>query len=409
MMELLDVKSLKKSLELIQQTLENKKLKTKKVPVLSSLSYILAKDVYANEYIPSFNRSTVDGYALIAKSSYGASETNPIFLNVVGEVKINENNEYVVNDDECVLLQTGSMLPKNANAVIMKEYCEVISDNKIAIYRSVSHHENVNLIGDDIKNGQLLFIKGQEINAFVIGVLISLGIKEVEVYEKINVAIVSTGDELKDPYDEISNGEIRDVNSYSLKNYALLKGFNVTNVLRLKDDYQQIYDTLFKLVKDNDLIILSGGSSKGDKDYSLLVIDELTENVFVHGIAIKPGKPTILAYDKINECLFIGLPGHPLAALLMFKLLAIDGFNKQMNKKKSHPYYAKISENVSSNKGRETILLVKLEDINDEMIAHPIYTKSGNIYSLTQAYGYVLIDRNKEGLKKGELVKVEVF
>ena len=257
--------------------------------------------------------------------------------------------------------------------------------------------------------GGCLIPKGKKIDAYDIGILVSLGIQEIEVYEPLNITILSTGDELIDFHENREGSYIRDINTYTLSSLAKHHELNVIHKGIIKDSKEAITKAVSKAMVESDIVILSGGSSKGEKDYTHLVFEELTQNVFTHGVSIKPGKPTILSYNSNYKTLCIGLPGHPLAAILMFDLIIYDWYLNKTHQQRPLLYLASIAENVSSNQERETCLLVSIKQVNDEYIAYPLYSKSGHISSLEKADGYVLIPRSQEGLKKGQKVKVEIL
>lgn len=407
--ELLQTDTLTQAREKLYKETKNFELKIHWVACEEALGCICAKDVIAEDNVPPFRRSTVDGYAIIAGDSYGAGDSNPAFYQVTGHVNIEEQALMTVDSGEAVQVQTGSMVPDGATAVLMLEYTEQYADGKIIGYKAVSEDENIIQIGEDMAVGDCLIQRGREINAKDVGMMAALGICDIEVYVPPVVTIISTGDELADIGDPLTASKIRDINSYALTAEARRMGMTVRRRLLVRDDEKEILQAVSRSTKDSDIILLSGGSSKGNKDYTKKVLEELTGNVFTHGIAIKPGKPTILAYDRENCTVIAGLPGHPMAAMLMFRLVVIHWYCEKSGLQMPLPYMARISENVSSNQGRETCLPVQLVRRADALMARPIHAKSGSIRALGRADGYVRIPRNQEGLNKGALVWVEVL
>ena len=407
--ELLLTDTLTQAREKLKNETKNFELKVHRVACEEALGCICAKDVIAEENVPPFRRSTVDGYAIIAGDSYGAGDSNPAFYQVTGHVNIEEQALMTVDMGEAVQVQTGSMVPDGATAVLMVEYTEQYADGKIIGYKAVSEDENIIQVGEDMAAGDCLIQRGREINARDIGMMAALGICDIEVYMPPVVTIISTGDELVDIREPLTASKIRDINSYALTAEARRMGMTVRRRLRVRDDEKEIFQAVSQSVKDSDIILLSGGSSKGSKDYTKKVLEELTGNVFTHGIAIKPGKPTILAYDREYRTVIAVLPVHPVAAMMMFRLVIIHWYCEKSGLQMCPPYMAKISENVSSNQGRETCLPVKLVRDADGFMAKPIHAKSGSIASLGRADGYVRIPRNQEGLNKGAFVWVEVL
>ena len=408
-MELLHTDTLAEAREKLRRETENFILRTKKVESRDALGCICARDIFAEENIPSFRRSIVDGYAVIARDSYGAGESMPAFYEVTGKVNIEEPAVQKVRTGEAVFLQTGSMVPEGANAVRMIEYTQNYAPGKRAGYRPVSEGENIIQIGEDVGMGECLISRGEKISPEVIGKFAALGIREVEVFEPLKVTVISTGDELADMDEPLSGSKIRDINSYALGAQARSFGMEILHQIRQKDCEEDIEKTLRDVVDESDVILMSGGSSKGSKDYTKKVLEAVTGNVFTHGISIKPGKPTILAYDRAKNTVIAGLPGHPMAAVMMFRLIIGDWYFSKAGIRPPLPHFAVMGENVSSNQGRETCLLVRLLRGENDYTAIPIYAKSGSISALGKADGYVMIPRNKEGLKKGERVLTEEF
>jgi molybdopterin molybdotransferase len=298
-----------------------KKMSKKKseeiIHITKSLDRILAKDIHSMVNLPNFTRSVMDGYAVIAKDTYGASENVPVFLDCVGEVKMGEAADQEIISGQCIKVATGGMLPINANAVVMVEDTESISDDEIEVSRAVSEKENVVLKGEDLEKGELLLEKGHRIRPQDIGALAGIGIIEISVYKKINVAVFSTGDELISPEKEPALGEIRDINSYALTSFVKQINASAEMCGIVKDDHETLLEALKSKIGIYDVILLSGGSSVGTRDLTIDVLETLEkESILAHGIAIKPGKPTILSY--IQKTLIIGLPGHPASSLVVF-------------------------------------------------------------------------------------------
>lgn len=408
-MELLHTDTLEEAREKLKSETEDFKLRERRVTCEASLGCICAEDIIAGENVPPFRRSTVDGYAVIAGDSYGAGDSNPIFFRVAGQVNIEERVSIGVNSGEAVQMQTGSMIPDRATAVLMVEYTESYAADKIVAYKAVSEGENIIQIGEDIKKGTCLIRKGRKINSRDIGMMAALGISKVNVYVPMILTIISTGDELVDIWESLSASKIRDINSYALAAEAVENGWVIRRQIRIADNKEKIFEAVSEAVGESDIILLSGGSSKGNKDYTKTVLEKITRNVFTHGISIKPGKPTILSVEQEHKVIIVGLPGHPMAALLMFRLLIVDWYMSKAGISRPKPYFAVMQENVSSNQGRATCLPVKLVCGEADYNAVPVYAKSGSISPLSKTDGYVMIPRNKEGLKKGERVRVEVW
>lgn len=408
-MKLLQTDTLKEAREKLKDATRHFHMSTMILKTEEASSYICAKDIVANENIPSFRRSTVDGYAIKAKDSYGASESMPAYFQCIGSVLIDEDTTVSLQESQCMKVQTGSKVPDGADAVLMVEYTEGFGASSIAGYKAVSVKENVTQIGEDIQIGDCLIHKGKRLDAYDIGILVSLGIGKVEVYQPLKISVISTGDELIDFHEQKHGSQIRDINTYTIASQVRNYGMHVVDMKRVKDQQVDIQEAVSYAMEKSDIVILSGGSSKGEKDYTESIFETLTHHVLTHGIAIKPGKPTLLAFDDKSQSILVGLPGHPMAALLMLDLIIYDWFLNQTHCQRRKPYFALMQENVSSNQGRETCLLVSIEEKEDDYVAYPIYAKSGHISSLVHSFGYTLIPRQHEGLKKGERIRVEVL
>ena len=275
--ELLQTDTLTQAREKLYKETKNFKLKIHRVACEEALGCICAKDVIAEENVPPFRRSTVDGYAIIAGDSYGAGDSNPAFYQVTGHVNIEEQALMTVDSGEAVQVQTGSMVPDGATAVLMLEYTEQYADGKIIGYKAVSEDENIIQIGEDMAVGDCLIQRGREINAKDVGMMAALGISDIEVYVPPVVTIISTGDELADIGDPLTASKIRDINSYALTAEARRMGMTVRRRLLVRDDEKEILQAVSRSTKDSDIILLSGGSSKGNKDYTKKVLRSLRE------------------------------------------------------------------------------------------------------------------------------------
>lgn len=372
------------------------------VDILDSRNRVLAKDIYSTIDVPEFNRSTVDGYAILTRDSHGSTSSIPAMLNMIGKVKMGEYIYEEIKSGESMYVPTGGMIPKGADGVIMIEDVELMDDNTLLLYKPISNGENLILKGDDMKKEELALKKGTKLNPEHIGVLASLGIPRVEVYEKIKFYIISTGDEIIDMDEELTIGKIRDINSYTLAAMIEELGGKVVGKSIIKDDYESLRNEVDKALDISHIIILSGGSSVGTMDYTHKVIDSFQgRGVLIHGLSIKPGKPTIVGEGKKKP--IIGLPGHPISSIVVFKAIVEDFVYNKLNMK---VYRAQINAIVDSNfpssPGKETYYMVKLKKEENKYIASPIFGKSGMISLMSQADGYIIIEDYEEGVYKGE-------
>ena len=400
---MLNVVSLSQANRIIKNNELSFNCESETVRLSECLGRVLYSDIFSAEDIPSFNRSTVDGFAVKAADTYGSSESLPSQLEIIGEILMGEKAERALEDGQCIRISTGGMLPDGADSVVMVENTDCTFEEFCLIFKAVSPFENVTKKGDDFKNGQLILKKGTLLSSKHIGVLSALGICEVKVAKKIKVGIISTGDELVDISEAPENGKIRDINSHLLISLADEMGCLWTEYGIIKDTYEAILAAVEKASEENDIVLISGGSSAGVKDMTVKVISSLG-SVHFHGIALKPGKPTI--YGTVNGKAVFGLPGNPAAAFYVTLLTVKELINTLYGittPDKTAKY--KISRNISSNHGREEVLSVK---INGDKV-EPVYTKSAFVSALSQCDGYVIIDRNSEGLKENEDVTVHLF
>jgi molybdopterin molybdotransferase len=406
-MQFFKVKTVEETFALIEEKIPS--IKEVEVRALEdALHYILAEPVLALENVPGFDRSTVDGYAVRAKDTYGSSESMPGFLNVIGEVKMGEETRLRVGPQEAIYVPTGGMLPRESDSVLMIEHCEDL-DGLLNTFKQIAPGENVIRKGEDIREGEVLLKEGTKLRPQELGALAALGVTHIKVYRKLKVGYLSSGDEIV-PYQTktISIGQIRDVNYLTVLGLAREWGFDVLYGGIVKDDYAEFKQKARELYDQVDCLLLSGGSSVGTKDYTTEVIQSLGEpGVFIHGISIKPGKPTILALA--NEKPVMGLPGHPASAMIIFKLFGERLLKKLQGEKidkKPDRIFARITKNIPSSPGRSDYIRVRLFEKNGEWWAEPIIGKSGLITTLVKSDGIVEIISEKEGISQGEHVPV---
>lgn len=390
--------------KIINEKFKCLEFKTEKVNINNSLGRVLSCDICSNEFVPDFNRSTVDGFAVNASSTFGCSESIPAIFDYKGQVLMGEQPEFELDAQSCAYVPTGGEIPKDANAMVMIEYAEDYGDGTRAMLRPSAPGQHVIYKGDDVKKDDVVLTRGTKIGTKDIGALALLGMDEVQVFKKLRVAVISTGDELVDIKEKVKMSQMRDVNSYTLCNALKNIGCEPVQVGIVKDDIEILTNEVKKACEECDAVLISGGSSVGVKDATFKVIDNLGE-VFFHGIAIKPGKPTI--FGQVSDTPVFGLPGHPLAAFFIFNLFVAPELEKAMgvNKIKSR-VTALLDVAIPSNHGREECLPIKLEKINEEIHAVPIFNKSGLISVLTNAQGYLRVSRDCEGIKQGDKVEV---
>lgn len=403
---MLQVKTPEEVLELIEHEFGPLKENMETVPLLSAIGRVLGEDILAKEYVPDFDRSTVDGFAIRAGDAFGCSDAIPAILPLAGEVLMGEGAEFELQPETCCTVPTGGAVPKGADCVVMVEYTEDYGDGTIGITKPAAPGENMIFRGDDVKPGKVVLRKGRVLGSQDIGALAAVGCVRVPVRKKLVVGVISTGDELVPPEDIPKAGQIRDVNSPMLEAMLTFFGAEVRNYGIVKDDEECLASVVRDAVTKCDAVLLSGGSSVGVKDASCRIIQSMG-TLLMHGIAIKPGKPTILG--KAGNKPLVGLPGHPVAAYFVTKLFVLPLLGRlSCRDMSSYTVTARISENVSANHGRAQYHCVRLEKKNGELAAFPIRGKSGLITTLAGTDGYFCIDRDCEGIAKGAEVQVTV-
>lgn len=390
--------SLKEAMDSIDSKLD-RVLEIEETLLANSLNRIIAEDIVSSIDLPSFDRSTVDGYAVKAKDVHGASEFSPIPLRNIGNGKMGEENRAEIELGECMYIPTGGMLPRGTDAMVMVEDCEELGD-EILVNRGISQLSNVILKGSEIKSGDLLIRKGERITSSHIGVLSSIGMSKVKVYEKIKFSIISTGDEIIELGKELKIGEVYDINTNIFRALVEEGLGEVTSTFLVKDNLDILSSTLQKSLKNAHVVLISGGSSVGVRDFTEKAIDDIGGDIFVHGIALKPGKPTIIA--KYRDKFIFGMPGHPQSGVNVFKALVEPVF---LNRKRVK-VYGELGENIFGDPGKTCFINVRLEMGNQKLQVYPVISKSSMIRPVLEGDGYISIPDYKEGFYKGDIVEV---
>ena len=390
------------------------------IDVSLALNRILAEDIHANQPLPDFQRTTVDGYAVRAGDTHGASDSLPAYLTLVGEVPMGDVPAFQIGPGQCALIHTGGMLPGGADAVVMLEYTQAIGRDEphgrpeIEILRAVADGENVIRIGEDVAEGQLVLPKGTLICPAEIGGLMALGITSLRVAKKVLVGLISTGDEVVDPSQTLRPGQVRDINSYTLGALVEKSGGAAKRYGIIRDQFQALKEAAAEALSECDVVIITAGSSASTRDMTADVIRSLGEpGVLVHGINTRPGKPTILGV--CNGRAIIGLPGNPVSALVngyLFVVPVIERLLGALPRPKA-TVMTRLTVNLPSQAGREDWWPVKLIENRRSEIANydadPIFGKSNLIFTLASADGLLRIHPDATGLSAGETVEVFLF
>jgi molybdopterin molybdotransferase len=382
------------------------KAQTEEVDTLEALDRVLATDVTSPAELPTFARSTMDGFAVRASDTFGASEGLPAYMRLVGEVLMGHQADVELGVGECVRIATGGMLPADADAVVMVEQTQEASDGTVEVLRAVAPGDNVVQIGEDVRTGDPILLRGHRLRPQDIGGLVALGITRVCVARRLRVGIVSGGDELVDPTAEPGPGQIRDINSYTLAALVRRAGHESFMEGIVPDDYAAHETAARRALEQNDVVILSAGSSVSTRDMTAQVIRSLGKpGVLVHGVSLKPGKPTILAV--CDDKAVFGLPGNPVSCIVTFDLFVAPtlAYLSGAQQPSRRTVTAKLARNIASATGREDYIQVRLED----GAAMPVFGKSNLIFTLIRADGMLKIPLDVGGLAAGADVEVVLF
>ena len=384
---------------------------TETAGLTGAVGRILASDLYSSENIPPFRRSVVDGYAVRSADLRAASDMLPTLLRSAGEVLPGrDSSDLSVGSGSCVYTPTGGEIPDGADSVVMVEYCETFGDGMLAVSRSASPGENIVQPGEDIRKGDILLKKGRVLCAQDIGTMAAAGITSVPVFIPWKITVISTGDELVPPDAVPGPGQIRDINTYAIAARSIREGLQVCRTAVAKDDWDAIRKVLEEAKADSDVIVMSGGSSKGKKDMSSELIAAAADSgVITHGVAAKPGKPTITGFDGKSRTMFIGLPGHPAAALMIFEQTVIKIWHEMTGQTAEYTIRARITANVQSAPGRRTFQLVRLSEKDGVTEAVPLFARSGMISPMSRSDGYFEMSENQEGVRAGDPVDVRLW
>jgi molybdopterin molybdotransferase len=375
---------------------------------------VLAEDLHSAVDLPHFHRAAMDGYAVKAKDTFGASQSLPAYLKLAGVIEMGREATERLASGAAMRISTGGMMPPEADAVVMVEYTDETDGGLVEIHRGVSPWQNVIQIGDDIKKGELVFPRGRRLRAHDLGALTGVGISLISVYRQPGVALISTGDEIVDADTEPRPGQVRNINQHSLAGLIEECGGELKDWGVIRDERAALQQAIGAALEWGDVVLLSGGSSMGAKDIALETILSFPDSEFIfHGISIAPGKPTIFARACGKPIL--GLPGYPVSALVIFDLFAaplirrLGGESADALERFARTARAKLKTNVASQVGREDYVRVTLERQSEGLLATPLPSKSGAIFTLVKADGMVRIDMNQDGIEKGEEVDVILF
>lgn len=369
------------------------------------LCRVLDEDVFAPEDVPLFDRSTMDGYAVRSRDTFGASDALPAYLEVAGEVLMGRAPDDRLEAGRVLRIATGGMLPEGADAVVMVEYTEELDKHTIGVTRPVAPGENTIRRGDDLARGVLLLPRGQRLRSQDVGLLAAAGVGSVRVRRPIRVGIITTGDEVVPVEEAPGPGQVRDVNSYTLSGQVRECGAEPVVYGIIRDDFETLVAVVRRALDETEAVLISGGSSVGRRDFTVEVVAGLgSPGLLFHGLAVRPGKPTVGAV--IGQKPVLGLPGHPVSAMVVFKLLMRPLLDPGL---RWFPLRARITRSLSSQAGKEDYVRVRLSRDEGRLVAEPIPGKSGLIVTMVRADGLARIPLESQGVSAGDEVEVIPF
>ncbi|GAB4275918.1 MAG: molybdopterin molybdotransferase MoeA [Candidatus Promineifilaceae bacterium] len=394
------------------------------IPVNQALGRVLKNEVKSPQALPAFCRSTMDGYAVRAADTFGASGSLPAFLTVVGEVPMGKAAEVTLLPGQAALVHTGGMIPETADAVVQVEHTQIISSQspetshhapafpyEIEVLKAVAVGQNMLQIGEDVAVGAPIFPAGHRLRPQDLGGLLAVGITEIAVAKKPRVGILATGDEVVPPTLMTLPGQIRDINSYTVSGQVEQAGGIAVRGGIIPDRYEALAEAAANLLPEVDMLVMSAGSSVSVRDMTVQVVASLGEpGVLLHGVATRPGKPTIVGVVAGKPVL--GLPGNPVSAMVQFDMFGVPAIYRLQGMTavpRRGLVWAKLSQNIASETGREDYVPARLEDTVSGLVAVPVFGKSNLIYTLVNADGLIKVPLNKNGLEAGEMVEVRLF
>jgi molybdopterin molybdotransferase len=436
MVEFLNLAAPNDALRILLEALPDRGSSTEKIMTTESLGRVTAENVRAPHPLPEFSRSAMDGYAVRARDTFGVTESQPGYLTLVGEVPMGDAVSFKVTNGKCALIHTGGMIPEGADAVIMHEYTQIIQNyngiqgkiqhsvkpkrenenSEIELVRAVAVGENILYGGEDVVENQIVLRAGVRVRPAEIGGCMALGILKLRVATKPKIGIISSGDEVIYPGQKPRPGQIRDVNSYSLAAFVTKAGGEPTLYGIVPDNLEMMKSIAAKAYEECEAVVITAGSSVSARDTTAEAIDSLgTPGVLVHGVNVRPGKPTILGVCGGKAV--IGLPGNPVSALVIAGLFVVPVIEKLLGLKLPPPrpsVFARLLVNIASQAGREDWIAVKIEENqkwekgheDSHYIAEPIFGKSNLIFSFTKADGLIRIPPDATGISSGEMVEV---
>ncbi|PJF41739.1 MAG: molybdopterin molybdenumtransferase MoeA [Phototrophicales bacterium] len=386
------------------------RIKTESLDPRRALGRVLFATVQSPINLPQFRRSTVDGYAVRSQDTFGASQSLPIYLTLTGRVPMGYAADIDIQQGEAVEIHTGGMLPDSADAVVMIERTHLLDNSELEVLAPVASGENVIQIGEDVEQGNIVLAAGRKLRPQDIGGLLAVGVTEIDVAVPPRIGILSCGDELVPPEGNVVPGQIRDINAHTLATLVEHVGGQPVLLGIARDTFDEYRAKAWAGFADVDVLVMTAGSSVSTRDYTRDVINSLGQpGVLQHGLAVKPGKPTIIGVCENKPV--IGLPGNPVSALLVAHQIVVPIVKRLLGEmpRPTSRIQARLTHNMSSATGRDDTIPVRLSQQDGEWLAEPIFGKSNLIFTLIQADGFVQVPLNINGLRVGTIVDVMLF
>lgn len=401
------------ALDILMARLQDIPAAAEEIPLTEAFDRVLAAPIISPEDLPAEPRSTMDGFAVQAADTYGASESMPCYLNITGEVLMGTISSGKVEKGCCYRIPTGGLMPANADSVVMLEHTVPVDESMIEIVKSAGSGANLIQRGEDIAKGEMALPAGHRLRPQDIGLLAGLGIDQVMVARLVRVGILSTGDEIISHSEHPQPGQIRNINSLALAGLVRRAGGLYTDYGIVSDQEEIFLPAMQRAVAESDVVLFSGGSSVGVRDLGEQVVASLgPPGILVHGVTLKPGKPVLIGMS--NTTPIFGLPGHPVSAMVCFDFFVrptIDRLSGIITTKPlpAPTVAAHLSRNVNSAPGRLDVVRVRLVQHGTTWHAEPVLGKSGSISTLSRAHGYFLITEDSQGATENSVIKVHLF
>lgn len=398
--------------DLLRAHLSPSSEKSDEVELENGLGRILARPVTSTENLPPHPRSVMDGFAVKSTDTFGASESMPCYLQISGNVEMGKMPQGEVKSGSCFRIATGGFLPAGADAVVMLEHTVPVDDTMVEVVKGVGAGTNLIGTGEDIRVDEMALDAGHLLRPQDLGLLAGLGLPKVHVYPRVRVGILSTGDEIIPHTEQLSPGRIRDINSITLAGLVEQCG-GTPNLYGIVSDSKDIFfPAMERAVKENDIVIFSGGSSVGIRDLGEQAVEALgPPGILVHGVALKPGKPVLIGLS--GKTPVFGLPGHPVSAMVCFELFVQPAISRLSGNSERNTRWssvsAKLGRNINSAAGRKDIVRVRLHQEDETLTADPVMGKSGAISTLSGADGYFIIDEESQGVTRDTIVEVYLY